>query len=201
MTSSYQKSLGGILIVSSLMTIVLMANHPTDFRAPLWIGLIHGGLLALLLVSTATIIFLAGDSQTRHPLMVLAVLSLVWGSLANLTAGTMNGFITPQLFLKLDETQLAIVLPLCWSINQTATAVGIVTTSLSFCLIGLLEYFRKHTPIAGWLAGTGLLFVTLSVGILAAHRGHTDAHAALVIYTFQALWQLLLGGQRIFMKK
>ncbi|MCA9192940.1 MAG: hypothetical protein KDB03_14285 [Planctomycetales bacterium] len=188
---------GRSLIVASILTVAIMFHHPTSFNNAFMSWLVHGSLMLIALISTTAVVSATVQFGIDRPLVLLPIISYLGGFAANVIAGTVNGFVAPEMFHKLDTQELDSILSLCWSINQNSAKVGIVGTSLGMLIISSL--FSKSKRSWGSWVTTGISYVCCvsAVGAMFFHHEEIDVHAALVIYTLQAAWHLLVGIQLI----
>lgn len=188
-TNTGDRLAGGVLAAASVLSIVVMAHHPSGPGHSGLNQLVHGGMMALVLL-----IF---SGYARHAMLrglgrfsILAAL-IVYGAGvgANLLAATINGFAAPAAF---EEGVSRDVLRLYWELNQALAYGGVYATSLAFAIwsFGLLHErgLRRFIGVLGLVAGA------VPVGLLASGVVTMNVAGAFVIYALHAFFGVIVGA-------
>ncbi len=180
---------GGALAAASLLSILVMAHHPTGQGHSNLNQLVHGAMMALVLVIFA--------GYARHAMLrglgrfsILAAL-IVYGAgvVANLLAATINGFAAPAAF---EAGVSRDVLRLYWELNQALAYGGVYATSIAFAIWGLdLLHQRGLRRLVGVL---GLIAGAVPLGLLASGAVTMNVAGAFVIYALHAGFGVILGA-------
>ena len=194
---------GLLLIVAPLLTVLIMAVHPTgqdiseDFTYGAAVNrLVHG--TALLAVPLIFLGLLALSRRLGHTdaavagLVAYGVAVVAW-----MLAGVASGFVQTELFAAMRQAGEAEVAALealshfTFAFNQSFAAVGVMASSAAIGLFSLaaLTTRRLYAPLA-WF---GLI---ASVGLLAAEAsGHLslDVQGFGLVILFQSAWFVWCG--------
>lgn len=193
MTMYRHRTAGITLFTASVFSIVIMQHHPQRFNDGPMIGIVHGILIGLIWVMTTCLVRIAlvqGLSDFRN---LMGITSLVTASLANGFAGMINGFVTPSLMEKLEGESLQEWTTLCWTFNQSAAVIGAVGVSVGMFLWSSSWVRLPSRMSFRIVAITGLTGSFVCLGVLIAHRGELQVHAATLVYAIQSLWYALVG--------
>jgi len=182
------RTAGAALALASILVVAVMAHHPSNFESELGRP-VHAAMIILIVVSWAGYARLAGRFGLHRFSVLFSLAVYTVASLANVLAGTINGFVTPAL----KELNVSgDVLRMCWEINQAmafgavyATGAAISIWSVQLLRVGGAERIIGMGGIGIGAATAVLLFSgTLSM----------DVAGALVIYALEALFGLLAAA-------
>jgi hypothetical protein len=187
-TGNDRRIAGGILLASAVLFIALIGHHPTFASGPALIRLMHGAILAAMLVQMIGFLFFArwmGGGWTQAGMLAF-VLAVVAGG----GAGLINGFVVPAMM----EGQAAIAnrapFDLLWAANQVLATAGIWLTCVAFAIWSSV-LIRRKWPVIGAL---GLVAAALPVAALASGMANMHLSGAMALYSVQAGWAVVLGG-------
>lgn len=192
---------GGILLLSALLTIVAMAHHPTGLDAD---GAAHGMTLggfihaAMIVLLAATLWGLTVFSvrQTLGGWMLAGLVAYGIGFVANVFAGTINGFIVPAVAARVDHAASADLFVLLWESNQVAANLGVYATSAAFLIWSARLLLRKSAQdlVVG---GLGLLAALGPGAALFTGAMTLNVAGAMIAYGVHAAWTGLVGLQML----
>ena len=178
---------GAALAIAAALTVLAMAHHPTGTALAATLGrAVHGVLMVLILLMLAGFIRFAAMRGLGRFVVALALTFYASGTLANLLAGAINGFVVPALLERgAYETNAALL----WTMNQTFAKSAVYAISAAFALWGadMLARGPRLIGAAGIVAGA------LPAALLAAGALDMDVAGALVLYGGQALFAVLAG--------
>lgn len=180
---------GGALAAASLLSILVMAHHPSGQGQSNLNQLVHGAMMALVLLIFA--------GYARHAMVrglgrfsILAAL-IVYGAgvVANLLAATINGFAAPAAF---EAGVPRDVLRLCWELNQALAYIGVYATSIAFAIWGLdLLHERGLRRLIGVL---GLIAGAVPLALLASGVVTMNVAGAFLVYALHAFFGVIIGA-------
>jgi len=182
------RAAGWVLAGTGLLSILLMAQHPSGGDTGIMTPLVHGGLQAVLIVQLAALLIVA-RRWGGGLLPTTGLLFFAAGVLAGLGAATINGFVVPLLASYPPDEIGHDILALAWEANQALATLGVIVTGLAFALLSvrLWQEAQRGLAIAGWLAGL------LPAALLAVGHISMNLHGALFAYVTQAAWMIALG--------
>lgn len=199
---------GWSLVVGTALSVFAMAHHPSAgatgtaarlaemAREATLSGVVHGGLIALMVLVLFGLVGLAGAlgfglGRVRAGLIAYSV-----GVVCMIGAALVSGFIVPGLATSYTGSAEAIeglvpVFSLCFRANQALAQVGVVAQS-----VGLFFWSLVLLERPSWVRGVGLLGLAVGVlpilGLLSG-RLHLDVHGMLAVVVAQALWTMGTG--------
>jgi hypothetical protein len=184
------RAAGGVLAAVSILSVLVMAHHPTGAdNAPLARS-VHGAMMILvLMMATGYAQFAAKRDLARLPVMAGMVFYGA-GANGNLLAATINGFAVPAL---IERGATPDILAFAWELNQALAFEAVFAISAAFAFWGA-DLFRRNAPVTG-IAGIAAGLVPAA--LLAS--GAMDMHVAgaFVIYGIQAAFGAIVGVQMI----
>jgi|GEM_PF-2487247 len=197
---------GIALTMASVLMVVLMAFHPRAhvhrpdhfveaFAAIATVNaLVHGSLVALLLVMFYGLSVFAKRLECRHPWALFGTILFAFGVMALASAAVLSGLVVPAFVAQYADGSAADIeivrhlVRLVYAIVISATRVGVVAVSSAVLVwaLALLGY-RNGMAAIGLVAG-GLLLVALASGHLAM-----DVHGMMFFALAQAAWSITVG--------
>ncbi len=188
-TNEGERVAGGVLAAASVLSIVVMAHHPTGPGHSTLNELVHGSMMALVVLIAAGYARHAAQRGLRRFSILAALLAYGAGAVANLLAATINGFAAPAAF---EAGISRDVLRLYWELNQALANAGVYATSFAFLIWGLdLMRERGLRRLVGVL---GLAAGAIPVALLASGALSMNVSGALVIYALHALFGVVVGA-------
>lgn len=162
---------GWMLVATSATAVVGMANHPVGPDSFKVYGQVfHGVMMVTAIVVFATLSRFAARNGTERFAVWMGLVCLGFGTAANLLAGSVDGFIVPELAQRGLEEQMW---PLTWALNQTMAQGAIYLTGAAFVLWGI-DWARRTTGAARIRGAAAALVgiippVCLALGIINMH--------------------------------
>jgi hypothetical protein len=181
------RAAGIALIGAAGLSMLTMAHHPTSLAAGALIGIVHGVMILVIGIMTFGFAHFAGRQGLDRPAVLAGLVAYAIGALANVGAGTLNGFVAPA--IATHQPPLGHDLfDLVWAMNQALAKLGVVALGLAYLLWALsLWRQQKVAALLGLVAG-GIPALLLIGGWIDMHL-----HAAILVYAAQALWAALIG--------
>ena len=178
---------GIALIGAAALSMLAMAHHPASRDAGAMIGIVHGVMILVIGVMAWGFAHFARRRGLERPTVLAGLVAYGIGAVANVGAGTINGFIVPALAAHAPPVSGDLFV-LAWEANQALAKLGVVAIGIAYALWSL-NLWRQSTALAlsGLLAG-GIPAALLIGGWIDMHL-----HAAIPVYAAQALWAALLG--------
>lgn len=186
--------IGWMLVATSAMAVVGMANHPVGEESFKDYGRIfHGIMMVTAIVVFATLSrFAARNGNERLPIW-MGLVCLGFGTGANLIAASIDGFVVPELADRGLEEQMW---PLTWALNQTMAQGAVYLTGAAFAIWGI-DWARRTTGAAR-IRGVAAALVgvipplCLALGIINMHAfGAFIAYSIQTIFSILAAWEIL----------
>ncbi len=181
-----EKTAGGVLALTGIAAIGLMAIHPTSAGSDQLISGVHGSLMGVLVVQAAALIHLLGARGFRD---LTAAFFYGVGAIAGLGAGLLNGFVFPSMRTFGRGEIGPDIYELIWWTNQNLAELGVIGVGLGYALwsVGLWKAGERLLGGFGLVAGLapGLLLISGHLGM--------DLHGAITAYGLQALWVIAMG--------
>jgi hypothetical protein len=190
-----QRTVANILMFSGVLAIFIMMHHPTHFDQSTLNAWVHGGMIGTILLSTFGVTYYSLQCNIQRPLVLAGCLLYIFGSIFNILAATINGFVMPELIAKFGTESTAELRSLGWFTNQNLARLAVVLHGVVMLLFSLDLVITRPSKSAAALAVLGLLCGIFSTGILIVHRGHLDVHTAIYIYGIESIWLVLCGFQ------
>jgi hypothetical protein len=169
-----------------------MAHHPQHIDPNGIVGLVHGAMIALMSAIAFGFAHFALRRGLGRPAILAGLIAYFIGLVADLGAGTTNGFIVPALAAHGTALSGRDVFLLAWEANQALAGLGVFATAAAFTLWSI-DFLRRPGAEPKTIGALGLLAGLVPAGLLAS--GVTDMHVAgaFAAYAAFALWGALVG--------
>jgi hypothetical protein len=190
--ASADRIAGGALIAGSLLSVFVMAHHPDHVDPNGIVGLVHGAMIALMSITAFGFAHFALRRGVARPAILAGLIAYFIGLVADLGAGTTNGFIVPALAGHGTALSSRDVFTLAWEANQALARLGVFATAAAFTFWSI-DFLRRPGLEPKAIGGLGLLAGLVPAGLLAT--GMTDMHlaGAFAAYAAFALWGVVVG--------
>ncbi|HEY6893909.1 MAG TPA: hypothetical protein VI258_07065 [Rhodanobacteraceae bacterium] len=200
---------GGVLVAATLLSILMMAHHPTasthdaaslaaDIAGSATLSrVVHGVLIALIASELYAFVVFAGRLATGRSAARAGLVAYAIGTGAMIGAALISGFVVSSLGVYYagvaDPAPFVDFARLSMTGNQALAKLGVVATSIAIVLwaIALLHDSKR----ARWLAIVG--FATGLVPAIALLGGwiRLDVNGMLAVVLAQAIWNLAAGAE------
>lgn len=186
---------GWLLVGTCALTVLGMANHPETFEGYASVGQpLHGLLIVTnVLAFSAFAQFACLRGVARFPVL-LGLVCLAPASIANALAGSINGFLVPELLA--SNLSDKAVLAFAWELNQILAHGAVYLTGSAFFLWGADLAWSQNG--VGRSAGVvGALVGLAPIALLVFGLIEMKAAGAFIAYSVQsafglvAAWNLL----------
>jgi hypothetical protein len=183
---------GWALIAGSLLSVFVMAHHPQHVDPNGIVGLVHGAMIFLMAVIAFGFAHFALRRGVARPAILAGLIAYFIGLVADLGAGTTNGFIVPALAAHGPALSGRDVFLLAWEANQALAKLGVFATAAAFILWSI-DFLRRPGFEPKLVGGLGLLAGLVPAALLGS--GATDMHVAgaFLAYAAFALWGAIVG--------
>jgi hypothetical protein len=183
---------GGALILGSSLSVLTMAHHPTHVDPNGFVGLVHGAMIVLMSVIAFGFAHTALRRGLARPAILAGLIAYFIGLVADLGAGTTNGFIVPALAAHGAALSGRDVFLLAWEANQALARLGVFATAAAFTFWSI-DFLRRPGIEPKAIGAFGLLAALVPATLLAT--GATDMHVAgaLAAYAAFAAWGVVVG--------
>jgi hypothetical protein len=183
---------GGALILGSLLSVLAMAHHPEHVDPNGLVGLVHGAMIVLMSVIAFGFAHFALRRGLARPAILAGLIAYFIGLVADLGAGTTNGFIVPALAAHGAALSGRDVFLLAWEANQALARLGVFATAAAFTFWSI-DFLRRPGLEPKAIGALGLLAGLVPATLLAT--GATDMHVAgaFMAYAAFALWGAIVG--------
>jgi hypothetical protein len=188
-----QRNMGILLMVSGAVAIFLMSHHPTHFHSSNLNALVHGGMIAVILVSTLGVTFLAIAQGIKRPFVLAALQLYGIGSIFNILAALINGFVIPQWLSQATVPNIEDIQSLAWIINQNAGRLAIYTHGLGILSFGIHLLLNAPTRLGRSISVVSFLIGSFTPLVLVLHDNHLTVHTALVVYSLESIWLIAIS--------
>ncbi|MFT3808410.1 MAG: hypothetical protein QM698_00675 [Micropepsaceae bacterium] len=190
-----ERAAGLLLLFISFAVVSGMANHPSSFAEyTAHSRALHGILIVIAVLALAAFARFAVKRGLARLPVLLGLAFLTFGTIANALAGTMNGFIVPELMA--DGGVDKPILALCWAFNQVMAQAAVYASGIAFLIWGADmaasgEGADRAVGAAGALAGL-LPAVLLAAGLIDMNVGGAFiAYSVQAAFALAAAWTLL----------
>jgi hypothetical protein len=181
---------GSALAVSAALSVLVMAHHPTGTALAAGLGrLVHGAMMALVVVMFAGFCRFAVRRGLDRFTVMLALALYSAATLANLLAGTINGFVIPALLERNAYEENALLL---WTLNQTFAKAAVFAISAAFALWGA-DLAVRGAGLARLLGTAGVIAGAAPAALLAGGVLDMKVAGAFLIYAGQAAFSAAAG--------
>jgi hypothetical protein len=183
---------GGALIAGSLLSVLAMAHHPDHVDPGGLVGIVHGTMIVLMSVIAFGFAHFALRRGLGRPAILAGLVAYLIGLVADLGAGTTNGFIVPALATHGAALSGRDVFLLAWEANQALAKLGVFTTAAAFTFWSI-DFLRRPGLEPKAIGGLGLVAGLGPATLLGS--GATDMHVggAFIAYASFAVWGVLVG--------
>lgn len=183
---------GVAMIAASLGVVVAMGHHPSGLHGGALAGMVHGGMIALLLLLMWGFLMFAVDRGAARPLIAAGLIAYAVSLFAHIGAGTINGFVVPGLA---DPEAPAVshdILRLAWQSNQALAQLGVYLTGAAYVLWSS-DLLRDQSKAARFTGAIGLVAGAVPALLLASGTLRMDVSGAFLIYGMHVTWAALVG--------
>lgn len=203
-TSSDGRIGGGLMLGSTLTALFLMMHHPTSLNGPDYghlmtdwsNGLVHGGMIATLLVLIAGTSELSRRLGEGHLSVRAGAMAFRGGIAAMIGAALINGFVVPRIVLAASNDQIAQLQGLPFgALNQVLALFGMVLVRMA-CALWAVRLLRLGT-VAKIAAVLGIMLAALSCWWLVHGQGAFGLYPAMIALTVFAVWSLIVAVQML----
>ena len=183
---------GGALILGSLLSVFVMAHHPEHVDPNGLVGIVHGAMIALMSATAFGFAHFALRRGVGRPAILAGLVAYFIGLVADIGAGTTNGFIVPALAAHGPSLASRDVFLLAWEANQALARLGVFATAAAF-LFWSIDFLRRPGFEPRAIGVLGLVTGLVPAGLLAS--GVTNMHlaGAFAAYAAFALWGTIVG--------
>lgn len=189
-SSQSDRTIGIVLFISAVLTIVVMAHHPSGMHGGSLVYWVHGAMLLLLSSLFLGFSYFSLRRGLSRPVILAALVAYLLNYVAHIIAGTMNGFIVPSLAGYGDSIPVAIY-QFSWETNQAFARLGTVATAVAFGFWGI-DLVRRETGFTRVVGVIGLVCGLLPLALL-VHDSTMTVHNAFIIYSLNAVFALLVA--------
>ena len=181
---------GGLLVVASLASVLMMAHHPSNSHGLAMGQFVHGAMIAIVGLTALGLAQFARVLGLDRLTVLAGLIAYGVAMFGGIGAATINGFVVTNLVAK-GETDHAIF-ALAWEANQALANLGVVATGVAFILwsIELLQRAGRAGRVLGLL---GVLAGVAPMILLGSGMMRMNLHGAILIYGGQAAWMALAG--------
>jgi hypothetical protein len=180
---------GGALLAGSLLSVFVMAHHPEHVDPNGIVGLVHGAMIALMAVIAFGFAHFALRRGVSRPAILAGLIAYFIGLVADLGAGTTNGFIVPAHGTALSGRDVFL---LAWEANQALARLGVFATAAAFAFWSI-DFLRRPGSEPKVIGGLGLLAGLAPAGLLATGLSDMHVAGAFAAYAAFALWGTIVG--------
>jgi hypothetical protein len=195
---------GALMLGATLAALALMLHHPTSLHGPDdghlmrdWSnGLVHGGMIACLLVLMAGASVLPRRLGERHLSVRAGALAFNGGIVAMIGAALINGFTVPRILAAAASPGLARLQASPFgALNQILALFGMVLVGLA-CALWAVRMLRLGavTKVAG---GLGVAIAVLAAVWLMHGHGDFSLLPAMTALAVFSVWSLAVSIQLI----
>ncbi len=198
---------GIILTITTLLALILVAHHPVADMHDKGQGLqnlvaigsadrwIHGALIAIVLMWAVGFSGFAWRLGIEHPAVMAGWLGYVMGCVFVILAGLIDGFIVPDLAVRLvDPTAHPAaydLLALCGVANQALTKLGLVFMAVGIIMWG--HALMHHRGLARLIALMAMLTGGISAAFILISPARIDVQTLFWFLVGQVVWNLSIA--------
>lgn len=181
---------GGLLAVASLVSMLVMAHHPSDAHQLATGQLVHGAMIAIVGLTALGLVQFARRLGLDRLTVLAGLIAYGIGVFGDIGAATINGFVVTNLVAhRVDDHAMY---ALAWEANQALARLGVVATGVGFVLWSVALVTRTGLP-GRVLGGLGIVAGVVPAVLLMSGLMTMHLHGAILIYGGQALWMALAG--------
>ena len=192
MTGTGSKTAGGAMMAASLGVVIAMAHHPSDAHGGALGSLVHGGMIALLMLLTWGFAMFAIERGAARPLIVAGLIAYAVSLFAHIGAATINGFVVPALADPSRPPVSHDLFRLAWYSNQALAQLGVYMTGAAYVLWSL-DLLRDRSGESKLVGLTGLAAGAVPAALLATGAMRMNVAGAFLIYAAHVAWAALVG--------
>jgi hypothetical protein len=210
-TAGEARIAGSVLVAATLLSILMMAHHPSasthdpaslaaDIAGTATLSrVVHGVLIALIALELYAFVvfsarFASGRSAARAALVGYAI-----GAGAMIGAALISGFVVSSLGIyyasATDPAPFVDFARVCMTGNQALAKLGVIATSAAIVLWSIA--FLHDRSRWRWLAIVGFVAGLAPAIALLAGAVRLDVHGMLLVVVAQAIWNLAAGTELI----
>ncbi len=182
-TTRSDRTVGVILLITSVLTIVTMAHHPSGAHGGNLVYVVHGTMIVLLSSMFFGFCYYSMRRDLGRLLILAALVAYSLNYVALVIAGTINGFIVPALAEHGQDIPHALFV-FAWESNQAFALLGTGATAVAFVLWGL-DLLRQENGFSRLIGGFGILAGVLPLALL-FNDATMDVRTALIIYSLHS---------------
>ncbi len=190
--SAGNRPVGVAMIAASLGVVIAMGHHPSGLHGGAPAGMVHGGLIALLLLLTWGFLMFATDRGAARPLIAAGLIAYAVSLFAHIGAGTINGFVVPALANPEAPPISHDIFRLAWQSNQALAQLGVYMTGAAYVLWSS-DLLRDRSKAARLMGALGVVAGAVPVVLLASGTLRMDVSGAFLIYGMHVAWAGLVG--------
>ena len=185
---------GSALIGAAAASVLAMAHHPTDAHAGALGALVHGTMIAILMVTAFGFAHFALRRGARRPAILAGAVAYAVSVVVTIGAATINGFVVTALAARgVTDHDLFLF---AWEANQALARLGVYATAAAFAFWSL-DFLRRPGAEAKAIGALGLLAGPGVAALLAAGAIRMDVAGAGLAYAAFALWGVAVGAHLI----
>jgi hypothetical protein len=202
---------GSVLVAATLLSILMMAHHPsasTHDPAALAADIantatlsrvVHAVLIALIAVELFAFVVFSGRLIAGRLAARAAIVAYAIGTGAMIGAALISGFVVSSLGVYYagvaDPAPFVDFARVCMTGNQALAKLGVIASSVG---IALWSIALLHDRARGrWLAIIGFVTGLAPAVALLAGAIRLDVHGMLLVVLAQAIWNLAVGVELI----
>ena len=182
-SSRSDRTVGVILLVASVFTVVAMAHHPSGAHGGKLVYVVHGTMIVLLSSTFFGLCYYSMRRDLGRLLILAALVAYGLNYFAHIIAGTVNGFIVPALAERGQDIPHALFV-FAWESNQAFARLGTAATAVAFVLWGL-DLLRQENGFSRLIGGFGIAAGVLPL-VLLLDDASMDVRTALIIYSLHS---------------
>jgi hypothetical protein len=183
---------GGALIAGSLLSVLAMAHHPDHIDPGGLVGIVHGAMIVLMTALAFGFAHFALRRGLGRPAILAGLVAYLVGLVADLGAGTTNGFIVPALAAHGTALTGRDVFLLAWEANQALAKLGVFATAAAFTLWSI-DFLRRPGVETKAIGGLGLATGLVPAALLGTGAINMHVAGAFAAYAAFALWGTIVG--------
>lgn len=182
-SSHSDRTVGVILLIASILTVVAMAHHPSGAHGGTLVYMVHGAMIVLLSSLFFGFCYYSMRRGLGRLLILAALVAYGLNYFAHIIAGTVNGFIVPALAERGEAIPHALFV-FAWESNQAFARLGTAATAVAFVLWGL-DLLRQENNFSRLIGGFGIVAGVLPL-VLLLNDTTMDVRTALIIYSLHS---------------
>lgn len=188
------RTVGVILLIASVLTVAVMAHHPSSAHGGELVYVVHGSMIVLLSSLFFGFCHYSMRRGLGRPLILAALVAYGLNYFAHIIAGTINGFIVPALAARGQDVPHALFV-FAWESNQAFARLGTAATAVAFVLWGI-DLLRQENTLSRLFGAFGIAAGVVPLALL-SNDATMDVRAALMIYSLHAGFVALVALQLV----